>query len=303
LGLDLTLDGNRSDLATEAGRVVRSEIIWKNNSQNKIINTRIEVKLTGNVLDKNSVSVSDGGFYDSLTNTIVWEGGRSPGLDNIAPGDDGRINFNFRSNSLEGQTATNPMITVSVSASGDRIDESGAPAEIKSGISRSVKLVSNLAISAQSVHTGGPIKNTGPVPPKAEVATTYTVLWTVTNTTNVVSSARVVATLPAYMTWTGTISPADANISYNPTGGVITWNVGELPRNALVGSGAKQVAFQVSLQPSVGQVGQAPEIISAAKIQGIDVFTGATIQNSAPSLSTRTTSDLLWRSGNEIVQP
>ncbi len=304
LGLDLTFDGNRSDLATEAGKNVRGEILWTNNSQNKITNTRIEAKLSGAVLDKNSVSVSDGGFYDSLTNTIVWEAGRVSGFDSMAPGEDGRISFSFRStDASSGQPISNPIITVTVSGRGNRIDDSGSPHQIESGISRSVKLVSNLALSARSLRSGGPFQNTGPIPPRAEQATTYTIVWTVTNTSNIIIGARVSASLPAYMTWTGKISPENTDISYNPTGGIITWQVGEVPRNADIGSGAKQVAFQISLQPSIIQVGEAPQILSEAKIVGVDVFTGATLQNSAPTLSTRTTTDLLWKPGNEIVQP
>ncbi|MEK7607352.1 MAG: hypothetical protein AAB484_00265 [Patescibacteria group bacterium] len=304
LGLDLTFDGNRSDFVTEAGRNVRGEILWTNNSQNKITNTMISAKLSGVVLDKNSVSVSDGGYYDSLTNTIVWEAGRAPGLDSVAPGEDGRINFSFRSLDISsGQFVSNPIITVAVSGRGDRIDDSGSPSEIESGISRSVKLVSNLALSVRALRSAGPFQNTGPIPPRAEQVTTYTIVWTVTNTSNIVIGTQVSASLPAYMTWMGKINPEDANISYNPTGGIITWQVGEMSRNADIGSGAKQVAFQISLRPSVGQIGEAPQILSEAKIMGVDVFTGATLQNNAPTLSTRTTTDLLWKSGNEIVQP
>ncbi len=304
LGLDLTFDGDRSDLATEAGRVVRAEIIWTNNGASKITDARIEAKLSGTVLDKNSVFVSDGGNYESLTNTVVWEAGRTPGLDNIIPGADGRVGFSFRSVSVSpNQSLPNPLITVAVSAGGSRVDESGAPAEIASGISRSVKLVSNLALSARALYSGGPFQNAGPVPPRAEQATTYTVIWTVTNTSNVVTGARITAILPAYVAWTGKMSPEDAGISYNPTGGTVTWQVGEVPRNADIGSGAKQVAFQVSLLPSANQVGEAPEILSRSSIAGVDSFTGATLQNNAPPLSTRTTADLLWKPGNEIVQP
>ncbi len=304
LGLDLTFEGDRSDLAAEAGRTVRGEIIWTNNSQDKIINARIEAKLSGAVLDKNSVYVSDGGNYDSLANAIVWQAGRTLGLDSISPGQDGRVGFSFRSvTSLPGQSLSNSMITVSVSAGGSRIDESGAPLEIASGISRSVKLVSNLALSARALHSGGPLENTGPVPPKVEQATTYTVVWTVTNTSNIVTGARVTAILPAYVTWTGKVSPENTSISYNPVGGIVTWQVGEVPRNADIGSGAKQIAFQVSLLPSANQAGEVPEIVSRSSITGVDSFTSVTLQNNAPALSTRTTADLLWKPGNEIVQP
>lgn len=304
LGLDLTLDGERSDLASLAGRTVRAEIIWTNNSQSKITNTRIEAKLGGNVLDKNSVYVSDGGNYDSLSNTIVFEAGRTDGLSDIAPGEQGRIGFNFRSiSSSPGQAVSNPMITVTVSAKGDRLDESGAPSEIQSGISRSVKLTSNLALSSRAIYSGGSFQNTGPLPPQAEKITTYNIIWTVTNTSNAITGARVEATLPAYVSWMGKISPENENITFNPAGGIVTWQVGNVPRNADIGFGARQVTFQISLLPSTSHIGQVPEILSAATITGIDVFTGVNLRNSSPALSTYTSSDLLWKSGNEIVQP
>jgi hypothetical protein len=98
------------------------------------------------------------------------------------------------------------------------------------------------------------------------------------------------------------MSPTDANISYDPNAGGIVWNVGSVARNADIGSGAKQVSFQVSLKPSANQAGQVPDIIGPATISGTDVFTGVNLQNSAPSLTTRTSTDLLYKAGDEIVQ-
>src|SRR6185369_7742164 len=106
---------------------------------------------------------------------------------------------------------------------------------------------------------------------------------------NAVSGAQVTATLPAYMKWTGVVSPADANITYNSVGGLVTWMAGSIPQNADIGSGAKQVSFQVALTPNVSQVGSVPMIMSESSITGLDSFTNATIKNGAPSLSTRTT--------------
>ncbi len=301
LGLDVTLDGNRGDIAANPGRAVRAEIIWTNNSADRITGARIEAKLSGNVLNKSSVIV-DGGFYDSLTDTIVWEAGRTFGLDNIAPGENGRVNFSFSStNASPGQSVLNPQMSVTVSAKGGRVDSSGVPQEITSAVTRSVKLLSNLTLSNRALRSQGPISNTGPVPPRAEQVTTYTIVWTVTNTSNNITGAKVTASLPPYVSWTDTISPSDAQITYNPTGGTLVWNVGSIPRNTDTGGG-KQVSFQVALRPSLNQVGSVPQLITNAKITGTDSFTGVVIENSAPALTTRTSSDSLYQSGDEIVQ-
>ncbi|MBX4209074.1 DUF11 domain-containing protein [Candidatus Parcubacteria bacterium] len=305
LGLDLALDGQRGDLAADAGRTVHADVIWTNNSGTQITNARITAKLGGSALDKNSVSVDNGGFYDSLTNTITWEAGRTAGLDTIAPGDDGRVGFSVASTQSapnQSRSAIDPVITIAVSVSGSRTDEAGTPQSINTAVSRSIKLLSNLGISSRAVYSQGPFKNSGPVPPKVDQATTYTIVWTVTNTSNTITGAKVTATLPPYVAWTGNISPTGADISYDQKGGTIVWNIGEVPRNADIGSGAKQVAFQISLKPSANQAGTVPELVGQASVSGTDVFTGAAAKNAAGSLSTRISTDLLYKAGDEIVQ-
>lgn len=299
LGLDVVLDGNRDDLAVAPGRSMRAEIIWTNNSSSKITNARIEAKIVGNVLNKNSVTV-EGGYYDSLANTIVWEAGRVQSLNSISPGEDGRVGFTFSSNASFSGSITNPQISITVSAQGSRVDTSGVPQEITAAITRSVKLLSNLSLSARALHNQGPIANSGPIPPRAENATTYTIVWTVTNTSNNITGAKVVARLPQYVKWTDTVSPSSASISYNPTGGIVTWNVGSVPINAS-GTGNQQVSFQVSVTPSANQIGTSPDIIGSAKITGLDSFTGVVLEDDVPSLSTRTSSDLLFKTGDEVV--
>jgi hypothetical protein len=303
LGLDLALDGSRGDVAVEAGRAVRGDIIWTNNSSSVITGAKIVAKLNGTVLNKASVSADSGGFYDSQANTITWQAGRSTGLDSIAPGADGRVGFSVSSivSSL-GQSSVNPQISVAVTASGDRVSETGAPQSVNTAVTRSIKLATNLSLSARALYSQGPISNHGPIPPKVDQSTTYTIVWTVTNTSNNITGAKVTASLPPYMSWTGIINPTDANISYDPNAGGIVWNVGEVSRNADIGTGAKQVAFQMSLKPSANQAGNSPDIVGPATITGTDVFTGATIKNSAANLTTRITTDLLYRTGDEVVQ-
>jgi len=301
LGLDLTLEGNREDVVVSAGKTVKADILWTNNSQTKITNARIEAKLTGNVLDKNSVHVNDG-YYDSLTNTVIWEAGRTGGLDSIAPGDTGRASFSFTTlDSSTGLLPLNPSVMVVVSGKGARINENGSPSEVTTAVSRAVKLVSNLALSARVLRNQGPITNSGPIPPKVDTVTTYTIVWTVTNTSNSITGARVTAALPPQVTWTDVVLPADSGLTYDSTGGNITWVVGAIPRNAVVGSGARQVAFQVALRPSANQKGSAPEVIGSSSITGTDTFTGVTIKNSAPALSTRTSTDSQYKTGDELV--
>src|SRR5581483_8467966 len=303
LGLDLALEGNHSDLAIESGHSVHADVIWTNNSQDNITNTKITAKLSGNVLDQNSVSVENGGFYDSETNTITWQAGRADGLDSIKPGDSGKVSFTVLPLPTGlGRSVGSPQITIAVSADGTRVDANGAPQSINTAVTRSIKVVSNLSLSARALYSQCPFKNTGPVPPRVDQETTYTVVWTLTNTSNTITGAKVTANLPQYVAWVGATSPADGSITYDDKTGSITWLVGEVPKNADIGSGAKQMAFQIKLKPSANQAGSIPTLVSDQAITGTDIFTGSTLTNSTQNLSTRISTDLLYKNGDETVQ-
>lgn len=302
LGIELAFEGNRDgDVAVEPGRSVRGEIIWTNNSSTRITGARIEAKLSGNALDRSSISALNG-YYDSRTDTVVWEAGRTSGLDAIAPGETGRVTFTFStSRTVPGKAILNPLVTATVTATGARTDESGATQSVSTGITRSAKVVSGLSLSSRILRTQGPFQNGGPIPPKVDQETDYTIVWTVTNTSNSINNAQVTATLPPYVSWAGQVSPENSAITYNPTGGQITWNVGTVPQNADVGAGAKQVSFKVVFRPSLTQVGSTPEVVSQSQITGADSFAGINLRNTAPSLSTRTTTDLYWQEGQGTV--
>jgi len=301
LSLDVSLNGIRSgDLPVEPGRLVRVDVIWTNNMPEKITNGRIEAKLSGTALDRNSVSTDGNGYYDSRTNTIIWDGGRLSDLKEIPPGATGRVGFSFYPLRSSSEIQSNASINVSILAIGDRIGVSGGSQSVQSTASRTIKLVSNLSLASRALRTQGAFSNTGPVPPRADEETTYTVIWTLTNTSNNIRNAEVVANLPQGVRWTGLVSPTDAGLSYNDSTGEIVWNAG----NIVAGSQSqpKEVSFQVGITPNVSQIGSVPQIIGQALVTATDDFTGATLTNNSSALTTRTMTDIFWKSGDEVVQ-
>lgn len=299
LGIDLTFNGARGDVASQPGESMRADIAWTNNSSTRIDNARIEAKLSGNALDRRSITVS-GGYYDSAKDVIVWEAGRTSGLASIAPGGSDRVSFNFASiRPAAGQSVANPTITVAVTATGDRTDELGVSRDVSTAVTGSVKLVSSLGVTARALYSQGAFINSGPIPPQVDKQTTYTLVWTVSNSSNSVSNVQVVGILPQGVEWLGKWSPSDANLSYNSVGGQVTWLVGDLQPNGA----AKQVSFQVGLTPSLTQAGTAAELLSQTQITGVDAFAGVTVRSTASSLSTRISTDPSWAPGDEIVTP
>ncbi len=275
----------------EAGVPVTATITWTNTLPNPVTNAKVVVSLTGEALDKSSVSSA--GFYRSSDSTITFDTGSNPGLASLQPGDTGQGTFTFRA-LAPSQVASlrNPAIAVRVSVSGQRLSESSVPETISSTLSRTVKVGTNLSFAARAVHTSGPFPNTGPVPPEADKETTYTIIYTLSNSGSTVAGTKVEAALPSYVRFTGLTNPSDGSITYNDSTNTVTWTVGDM------GSGStKSAAFQVGLTPSLSQVGTSPLLISAQQVTAVDRFTGRQITGSAQSLSTITSTDAGYQSG------
>ena len=142
-----------------------------------------------------------------------------------------------------------------------------------------------VSLSSHGVYSIGPFTNTGAMPPRAEAATQYTIMLAAKNGSNELADATVTMALPAYVTWTGVVSNGDT-MSYNPTSREVTWQIGALAANR-----ANDAAFQVSLLPSISQVGTVPALVSVQSLRATDRFTGTVVRESADAVTTHLPDD------------
>lgn len=278
------------------------EVTWFNNLQTAVNDGEIHVKLSGNAFDKAAVTPQQG-FYQSANNEIVWNKITTRELASIGAGESGRVTFTLTPKDLgSGSRAViNPSLAINVSVQGSRLSESEVPEKLASSATRSIRVSSNATLSGEIVRSIGPFTNTGPIPPRAEQQTTYTVMWTIYNTSSNISGARVVSTLPPYVKWVGKVSPSSEDIKYNSVNGQITWNIGSV--GAYTGSGAtkKEVAFQVALEPSITQVGQTLTLINEAILTAVDDFTGINLKSTQSPETTSLGTDPAFKNGDETV--
>ncbi len=304
ISVALALSGDTSpNFVAGSGQKVRADITWFNNLPVQVTDATLEVSLRGEALNKNSVSV-ERGFYRSVDNTIIWSKETDPNFTSIAPGESGRVSFSFAPFGVSsGVQVTNPEINLVVDILGKRISARNVPEEIRSSITRTVKVASDLLFTTRAVHFTGPFNNSGPMPPQAEKETTYTIIWTVTNSTNAVSDVRVDATLPSYVRWMNVVDPTDGKVTYNPIGGKVLWDIGDLPAGGTTGSPQREVAFQVALLPSLSHVRTDPVVINKQTVGGYDQFTERTITGTKSALTTRLSTDPGFRTGMDEVTP
>jgi hypothetical protein len=292
-----------SAYATDASTPIDAEIRYTNNLDTKVNDLVIVAKITGNAFDRKTINAEQG-FYDSAKDVITWDKNSKNEFAEINPGDSGSVNFSVSPLSLysaDGGILADPTINIEVDISGSQAILGSAVSDLTNSSSAMVKIISDVGFSAKALYYSGPFTNTGPIPPKVENATTYTIVWTLSNTANSISNAQVNSTLPSWITFVGPISPASENLTYNPSTKEIVWSVDRIPKGTGITGASRSVSFQVSFSPSLSQLGQIPTIINDAVLTGHDDFANVDIKVNKAALNTRLDSDTAFPDNGAIV--
>lgn len=301
LAISVNNDTSSSDYTGQFGKAMNVNVKWANNLPETLSNVVITVKFSGTAYDKSNVNAV-GGYFRSATNEMIWNQQTSPELASVAAGASGMLTFSIvpSQSQFGSKQVVNPTISMSGNVVGDR---PGAPNfALNTGtVARNIRITSDVSLSGRVVRTTSAIMNSGPIPPVAEQKTTYTVVWSVDNTSNTVGNAIVTATLPPYVTWTGVISPATEDISFDKNAGQITWNIGNVNTFTSGTFARREVAFQVSFEPSIDQVGQVPIIINQATLTATDNWTKGTLQDTQGYLTSSFSTDPSFKYGDETV--
>lgn len=281
---NLALNGDTSNSTVVSPGATQTGLLsYSNALGTSVTNATIRVTLSGAAVDYSSIQ-SQNGFYDSTTHSIVFSQDTDPSLASLAPGASGVGSFTFRTVSAE-QAPASPTITFTTSVSGTRIGQANVPELVTASATRTAKMSTSIALTAQALHAGGSIANTGPVPPRVGLATTYTVVWNARDNGNALAGSVMTATLPSYVAYTNKTA-GSGTVSYDQSSRQVTWDVGDIPQG-----GVAEASFQVSLTPSSSQRGTAPALTSAATFTGHDRFAGIDVTQTVGPATTETVGD------------
>jgi hypothetical protein len=302
----LSLEGDETDNpVTDINSQVTGAISFSNSVPVTIHDIVVEVIFSGNAIDRNRILARDNGFYESATNRIFWDKRTMPALAEFEPGQSGNLQFDFYTLKPTPQlfaSLRNPQVKMDVKITGKRFSETEAPEELTYSFSKIIRINSEAQYNPRLVYSQGPFTNTGPIPPKAENTTTYTVIWGVSNSFNDLTDGSVTTTLPPYVKFVGTKNPASANIIYNKETNQVVWDVGDIKAGqGYGGTPPVEVAFQVSFVPSLSQVGDAPDLINESRFEATDRFTGTLIELTNTELSSRISTDPAFDFGDGTV--
>jgi hypothetical protein len=298
ISVNLNLSGKT---ALTPGENLDGSINWANNLPDKVIDGSLELFLSGGALDKRTVESSNG-FYNSLTNSILWDKTTIPDLGQMNPGDKGLSSFSFTvlpSSQFSGGNI--PPIGLRLVFKGTRVSSDQLSEDVVSETEKSLKIGTLVQFASVGTYFVGPFKNTGPLPPKVGEETTYTITWSITNPTNSVKQARVVGDLPNYVKWLSSVAPIDENVRYDKTSNRVVWDVGTIEPGTTTGLPSRQASFQVSIIPSLSQLGETVDLIKNLSFGGVDSVTGAKTVLSLPFVDTRLATDPSFSYGQEKV--
>ncbi len=302
IGLDVSVGGKSGDYAGRGGTQVDTSIAVRNNLPSRLFNTSVKVRLSGGALDQLSVSPSQGGFFQSSDNTIIWDARSVSNLSDLAPGQETKLSFRLTPLQYSAvPRGVRPEINMTFDVSGERVLDSGSSESANATLTRKIVLATDANVTSKTVRSEGSFENSGPIPPKANVPTTYTIVWSIQNSFNQISNAEVRATLPAYVRWTNLYSPKTDNFTFDATTKELIWNAGSILPNTGFGSATKQIYFQVEVIPSTSQIGAAPILVGEATLVGTDKVTGAQIGANSGAVTTNFSGDPAFMSGDDKV--
>ena len=300
VALDVSIngDGLSQEYVADSAESVRVDIVWTNNLPTEVTNGELTVAFAGQALDQRTV-VTSNGFYQSATNQIVWRRDALPVLDRLAPGDHRQVSFNFASLPLirgDRSFLARPTIDLTAIFRGRRVTTEAGSEPIETIVKKQVKINSVFQLAAVAAYHDGPFTNRGPLPPRVGQETTYTISWSVINSSNDVAGAMVKATLPAYVRWVGGASPDSEQVIFDESRGEVSWDLGAVDAGRGLTSAARAAAFQVALLPSVSQVGETPVLITAPTLSGTDSFTRRALLQTKRSIDIQITNDSRYQS-------
>jgi hypothetical protein len=303
--LVFTVNGKAGEaLVAQTGEDVELEIAWRNNLSDRLADAVLELTMEGEGVSEKTIK-SQSGFYDSSKNTLTWDKRSVADFAVVEAGESGRVNVSFLVPSAEdiGGKEVNPEVRLSATLRGVPIGNNDTPELVKTGGGTTLKIVSDAGLDVTVLHGDGPLENSGPLPPRAETETTYTVVWDITSSVNDISNAQVTAKLPPYVKWKGVMKPSDEDVIYDPSTGLITWNVGTVRAGAGYGKSARSLAFQIGLTPSTNQIGSAPIVIEDATLKAADGFAGVSVGDTAVEQTTLLSKDKTFQQGDDRVKP
>jgi len=305
----LLLDIQGVEENCNAGQKLNYAIEFRNNTEIALSELILKVYFEDGIFDFTSVDLEGVGFFDSRDNVITWSGAEVPILNLLEPNQSGKVEFSINiKDSLPIYSYDHKNFEAKVLAEIETltIPSSFSVSELKIQRELACKINSHLDLDTK-VYYYEPeqgIINTGPIPPRVDQLTTYTVHWQIANTSNDLEDVKVYAILPQGIEWSNySINDVPGSqVLYNERTKEVSWEIDRVIAGAGITIPIYELIFQIGLRPSVNQVGSTPTLINESSIDGTDKFTNKLLKDFTPEVTTSLPDDSKISSNQGRVQ-
>lgn len=303
LSISQSVNGGAS-LTVNPGEELRYSIQYQNNGSISLKDAIVTLEINSRVLDFSKLD-SAKGSYNALSKTITWRASEIPGLSNVAPGDQGAIAFNIPV--LDRIPVENPNDKNFTVATLAKIDSPSIPTPIGSNKviasdRTELKLNSRVVLDVKGYHQDLRQENSGPIPPRVGMETSYTIHWKIVNVSNDIGDVKVIASLPSGVRWLGSVHPSGESVTFNERTNQVEWITENLKSGAGILDSGREMTFEISVIPEINQVGKELSLLNPSTLTAKDLFTNAEVKIEAKEKTANLPEDASIGSGYKVEQ-
>jgi hypothetical protein len=260
-------------------------LTYTNRGTEALQDVTIKLALSGDAAQYAAIDPGTG-YYDSVAKTITWNKAAIPDLAVLAPNSqEGNLRVVIPI-VLKGNNSPSLKAVLTGSAS------SRASNDVVSTVSKTFSVSGSATLAASTQYKTSPFTNTGPIPPRPNQDTTYTVELKV-SAQNALSTAHVSFVLPTYVSWRGVTS--DPAITYDSKTRTVSWNTGHVDQGKIV-----IADIGLSVKPSQSHVGISPTITSGIVLEAEEEVSRVHLRMTLSPLTTSVKNEV-WPENPSIV--
>lgn len=256
------------------GETLLYEMEFKNNTQTAATGMNVVVTFDSKAIDASTLKADDGLIQG---NTITWNGSGVPKLENLKPGESGKVQFSVRLKDPAVKDSSENIFVNSL-------------AKVKSNENQTFLNGNELSLKVSSPSKIEPslVNISGPVPLKVGESTVMQVAVALRNSSNDLREGVLIGYIPLGVTFDkASVSSAEAAaVKYDAATGKLTWTVGQLSAHSGSVNPLRTLKFNVKVTPSGTQVGQAIVVFKTVSLSAKDTFTEQPITLTTQEIST-----------------
>ena len=263
------------------GQSLRYRLDYQNTSNVGLVDAVIKVKLTGEMFDFTGLKTN--GFFDSRTNTVIWNAANTQSLSLIEPGGGGSAEFEIgvkENYPIKRLSDKNFILKTEGEISSPTVPYYVSADKTIGLASHSVKVAGNVVIESLIYF------NKGALPPKVNSPTTFTVHLVIRNYATDIKDINIKSYLLSGIHFIG-VSSSTSGLApvYNERTQEIVWTIDKILAGKGTATKPIEAVFQIEAVPNITQIGAEMPLMSEVSIMAVDEFTNIELNNKAEGLT------------------